>query len=114
MRRSDTMTLMKRHGFALVVLLLLIAGCSAGAVNSSGPETKPYAPTNNTADGDVRYLNAGAKAVRDARRDDAYKKMYAHCGGPYEIVREEDEEAPLMAGPFRRIWFRCAGNRAAQ
>ena len=86
---------------------LILAGCSAGAVNTSGPETKPYAPSNKTADGDVRYLNAGAKSVRDARRDDAYRKMYEHCGGPYEIVREEDEAAPLMSGPYRRIWFRC-------
>jgi hypothetical protein len=99
---------MKRCWFILFVVGALLAGCSAGKVNSSGPETKPYAPSNNTADGDVRYLNAGAKSVRDARRDDAYKKMYAHCGGPYEIVREEDEGSPLMRGPFRRIWFRCS------
>lgn len=94
--------------------IVFFVGCSAGTVNSSGPETKPYAPSNNTADGDVRYLNAGAKVVRDARRDDAYKKMFAHCGGPYEIVREEDEAAPLMGGPYRRIWFRCSGEKAAQ
>jgi len=98
---------MKGYWLGVVVLSIVVTGCSAGNVNSSSPETKPYAPTNNTADGDVRYLNAGAKKVRDARRDDAYKKMYAHCGGPYEIVREEDEDAPLMGGPYRRIWFRC-------
>jgi len=105
---------MTRPWPALLVLGILIAGCSAGNVNSSGPETRPYAPSNNTADGDVRYLNAGAKRVRDARRDDAYRKMHAHCGGPYEIVREEDEEAPLMAGPYRRIWFRCTTARPKQ
>lgn len=93
---------------------ILMAACSAGKVNTSGPETKPYAPSNNTADGDVRYLNAGAKSVRDARRDDAYKKMHAHCAGPYEIVREEDESALLMSGPYRRIWFRCIGKQAPQ
>ena len=90
-----------------MVSLLLLSGCSASSVSTSGPETKPYAPSNKTADGDLRYLNAGAKAVVDARRDDAYRKMYAHCGGPYEIVREEDERG-AFAGPYRHIWFRCA------
>jgi hypothetical protein len=98
---------MWRTVLATLVVATFLCGCSSGNVNTAGPETKPYAPTNVTADGDIRYLNAGAKSVRDARREDAYKKMYAHCGGPYEIVREEDEDAPLMGGPFRRIWFRC-------
>jgi hypothetical protein len=105
---------MQRQWSVLLAAAVLAAACTAGNVNSSGPETKPYAPTNNTADGDVRYLNAGAKSVRDKRRDDAYRKMHDFCGGPYEIVREEDEEAPLMSGPFRRIWFRCTAKQPAQ
>jgi hypothetical protein len=98
---------MKRTLLVLLAAVLLAGGCSAGKVNTAGPETQPYAPSNNTADGDVRYLNAGAKKIRDARRDDAYKKMHEHCGGAYEIVREEDDSAPLMSGSYRRIWFRC-------
>jgi hypothetical protein len=97
---------MRQSLFAMLGVMLFLAGCTASSVSSSGPETKPYAPTNNNADGDVRYLNAGAKVVVDARRDDAYKKMYAHCGGPYEVVREEDERG-AFSGPYRRIWFRC-------
>jgi hypothetical protein len=83
-------------------------------VNTSGPETKPYAPSNVTADGDVSYLNAGAKSVRNARRDDAFKKMHAHCNGDYEIVREEDQESVFFGGPQRRIWFRCLSKPATQ
>lgn len=92
----------------LLATVVAFLGCtSASKVNTSGPETKPYAPVNTTADGDVSYLNAGAKVVRDARRDDAFKKMHAFCDGPYEIVREEDQESALFGGPQRRIWFNC-------
>ncbi len=92
------------------ILLLLLAavalGCSASSVNTNAPESGAYAPANETrADGEVSYLNAGAKKVRDARRADAYKKMHDHCGGEYEIIKEEDQSSPL--GKQRRIWFNC-------
>jgi hypothetical protein len=82
--------------------------CSASQVNTAIPETSPYAPAGEQVDGEVSYLNAGAKAVRDARRQDAYKKMYDHCHGSYEIQREEDQEAAWPPGARqRRIWFKC-------
>jgi hypothetical protein len=85
-----------------------LAACSATQVRTSIPETSPYAPVNDRVDGEVSYLNAGAKTVRNARREDAYKKMHAHCGGAYEIVREEDQEAAWPpGGRQRRIWFKC-------
>ena len=101
---------------------LVVAACTASQVSTNIPETGSYAPVNEGFDGEVSYLNAGAKSVRNARREDAYKKMYEHCGGAYEIVREEDQQAAWPPGaPQRRIWFKCideepqgAGNGAGR
>ena len=84
--------------------LVLTFGCTASSINTQTPEAGPYSPSNDKADGEVSYLNAGAKAVRDARRQDAYKKMYEHCG-EYEITKEEDQQG--MWGTQRRLWFTC-------
>ena len=94
-----------RH-ILLLLLAVVMLGCTASSINTAAPESGDYAPANMTgADGDVSYLNAGAKKVRDARRADAYKKMHDDCGGEYEILKEEDQESPL--GTQRRIWFLC-------
>ena len=94
----------------LLVAIAVVAGCSASSINTAAPETSVYAPSNEPkADGEVSYLNAGAKKVRDARRTDAYQKMHDHCGGAYEILKEEDQRSPW--GIQRRIWFRCAASR---
>jgi hypothetical protein len=93
----------------IVVALAAVAAlaCTASSINTAAPEAGQYAPANEgRADGEVSYLNAGAKRVRDARRADAYKKMHDHCGGSYEIIKEEDQEGAL--GTQRRIWFNCA------
>jgi hypothetical protein len=80
--------------------------CSASSVNTNPPETSQYAPVNEQrSDGEISYLNAGAKRVREARRENAYKKMHDHCGGDYAIVKEEDQATAL--GPQRLIWFTC-------
>lgn len=94
------------RAFTLLAAALL-AACSASRVNTTAPEAGAYAPVNEpAASGEVSYLNAGAKTVRDARRADAYRKMHDHCGGTgYEILEEEDQRSPL--GIQRRIWFRC-------
>lgn len=85
---------------------LLVLGCSASSINTKVAEAGPYAPANEQqSDGEVSYLNAGVKAVRDARRADAYEKMHNHCRGAYEIVKEEEQRGPM--GPQRRIWFKC-------
>jgi len=41
-----------------------------------------------TRPGVVKYLNQGADAAVQARRDDAYRQMYDSCWGFYEIVAE--------------------------
>jgi hypothetical protein len=93
-------------GMFLLISAIVLTACTASQVSTKIPETSRYAPMNDEADGEVSYLNAGAKAVRNARREDAYKKMYEHCGGPYEIVREEDQES-AWSSRQRRIWFNC-------
>lgn len=98
---------------SLLVACLALTACSSSQVRTEIPETSRYAPVNDQVNGEVSYLNAGAKAVRNARREDAYKKMYEHCGGSYEIVREEDQESPF-GGPQRRIWFKCVEGETAE
>ncbi len=88
------------------VLAILLSGCSASSINTRDPARSSYGPSNEAAtDGEISYCNAGAKFVRNARREDAYKKMHAACDGRYEIVREEDQMA--ICYPQRRIWFKC-------
>ena len=98
----------------LLLLILTLAGCSASNVNVRSPSNSAYAPLNESGvSGEISYCNAGAKSVRDARREDAYKKMHASCGGAYEIVREEDQH-PMICKMERRIWFTCrTAQRAA-
>jgi hypothetical protein len=70
--------------YSLILSLAMLAGCTASNVNVRGPSSSAYAPINESGvSGEISYCNAGAKTVRDARREDAYKKMYASCGGPY-------------------------------
>jgi hypothetical protein len=88
--------------------LIALAGCSASSIDTSAPDHGEHAPANmRDSDGQVSYLNAGAKRVRNQRREDAYRKMHEHCGGDYEIVREEDQQGPIATQ--RMIWFRCLG-----
>lgn len=94
-----------RFGLALTVALAL--GCTASKVSTSDPSASAFAPTNEVeATAEISYCNAGAKSVKNARREDAYKKMHQTCGGRYEIVQEEDQKAALCKSQ-RRIWFRC-------
>lgn len=92
----------------IAVVAVSAAACSASKVNVRGPSNAPYAPLNEQGiTGEVAYCNAGIRTVRNARRDDAYRKMHAQCGGAYEIVREEDQR-PAWCQMERRIWFKCA------
>jgi hypothetical protein len=89
---------MKSSLLSILCAAGLLAACSASSVKTEIPETSRYAPVDDKVDGEVSYLNAGAKTVRNARREDAYKKMYEHCGGPYKIVREEDQQGAWLPG----------------
>ena len=84
----------------VLVALLVAVGCSAGKLRPATPD----APANQ--DGEITYCAGGAPPVRNARRDDAYRKMREHCGGEYEIVNEIDERG-AMCPKIRRLLFKC-------
>lgn len=91
----------------VAVVAFSLCGCSASSVNTKDPSRSRFAPIDErTTAGEISYCNAGIKTVRNARRDDAYQKMYSTCGGSYQIVREEDQHAAICASE-RRIWFKC-------
>lgn len=97
----------------LVTCSVALVGCSASSVNLRGPSSSMYAPLNEAqSTGEISYCNAGAKVVRDARREDAYRKMYESCSGKYEIVREEDQH-PAFCAVERRMWFKCSATVGA-
>ncbi|MFV8784415.1 hypothetical protein ACNKU7_18510 [Microbulbifer sp. SA54] len=81
-----------------VLLVGLLSGCtSATLVKAPGVSSIPseYAPVNAGSDnfGTVKYLDEGAAAVRDARKKDAYKKMYEACNGKYAILDAGSSES---------------------
>ena len=70
--------------------ILFLTGCTATMVSAPGKNTTSrYAPINETSrPGIIKYLNAGDSEVIQARREDAYKKMYKACNGKYKIINE--------------------------
>ena len=75
--------------FILMALLFFACASSAQLVEVRGKS--PYAPVNEPAGGRVRYPLGGPTLNPKARREDAYKKMFDACHGPYSIVREWDQ-----------------------
>ena len=80
---------------AVLVTSILIS-CSATMVHSPGDSSQSQnAPINERSRGGVvKYLNAGADSVINARRESAYKQMYESCHGRYRI----DAEGPREEG----------------
>lgn len=74
----------------LLAGILSLTGCAAHMVVNPGAQSNsPYAPVNeDTRPGIIKYLNADARPVREARRNDAYHQMYEACSGKYRILRE--------------------------
>ena len=72
---------------------LVLTGCAAQMIQSAGSGGSPYAPLNNgNRTGVVRYLIGDGDFFVNRRREDAYKKMYRSCVGPYVIVAEGERE----------------------
>lgn len=67
------------------IIALSISGCvsSVKPLNDFGE----YAPVNASSEKwlTVSYLAEGAYFVQESRRKEAYKKMYEHCNGKYEL-----------------------------
>ena len=102
---------MQRLFLCLAVLTyFVLSGCAAQVKMMSMPGTEsssPYAPINEkTRGGLIRYLDEGGQEKREARREDAYKKMHDACGGKYRI--ESESEAHTMEHDYRYFQFSCA------
>ena len=77
-----------------IVLLPLLAGCSATLVTPPSIASR-NAPVNEASKpAIVAYTLDGWDSLERKRREDAYRKMHAHCGGPYRI----DAEGPQVVG----------------
>ena len=115
----------------LVTGIISLGGCTSADVLRKPGEvssTSKYAPQNEqkkTNDiGVMRYLNEGASFVTEARREDAYKKMFKLCDGKYNIIAENSSEtspttytytkatntgftSQTVSSSYRYIHFQC-------
>lgn len=85
----------------ILLISLSALGCtSANMIKAPNSSNIPqeYAPVNSPKDnfGVVNYLDEGASSVREARRKDAFKKMYNSCNGKYRILEETNGETSPM------------------
>jgi hypothetical protein len=68
---------------AIVGLIgITLFACASSTIESRGGGA--FAPVNEQRGGSLRFFE-GSKS-----RDDAYREMFAYCGGPYEISDERD------------------------
>ncbi|WP_199611550.1 hypothetical protein [Flocculibacter collagenilyticus] len=120
---------MMKKALISITYVALLAGCtSADVLRHPGEvaKTSKYAPQNERKTenniGVMRYLNEGASFVREARREDAYKKMFTMCEGKYDIIAETDSEttpitytsetntgfvSQTVSSSYRYIHFKC-------
>jgi len=116
----------------LLLSMFSITGCVATANlikhPASAKTNSKYAPESEkraNGIGVVNYLNEGIKSIRDARREDAYKKAYESCNGKYEIIDERSTYTDPMyitsqssystntyttysvKSEYRYIYFKC-------
>lgn len=118
-----------KKAFLSITCASILVGCtSADVLRHPGDvaKTSKYAPQNEKkADNNIgvmRYLNEGASFVREARREDAYKKMFNMCDSKYEILAETSSETSPMilttetnigfmsqavSSSYRYIHFKC-------
>ena len=83
---------MKRH-LALLTACAALTACGATLISAAGSGNSRYGPLNDAMrTGVVKYSIDGANFLITRRRNDAYKKMYESCGGPYVIVTEGARE----------------------
>ncbi|MCJ8293107.1 MAG: hypothetical protein MJK15_01755 [Colwellia sp.] len=105
-------------------IALLLGACTSSNFTPPGQATaSKYAPVQASAAqqlGRVTYMTSGADFVVEARREDAYKKMYKACNERYVIVKEgtsssagqiyQTTSSGLTFGggfDYRTIYFDC-------
>jgi hypothetical protein len=106
----------------LLLLALGPAACTATMVNLPGGAEKPsaFAPVNETAPtaGLIKWSANGTSAALKARRQDAYRQMFAACKGSYRIDGEGPKQenglvvpaaegAAAAPAPYWYIQFSC-------
>lgn len=106
----------------LVLVAMLLTGCSANMIRVPG-ETSQYAPLNDNPNrGIISYKANGPKWAVKARLEDAYKQMHEACNGKYIIVNEDSQIAGAVAIPIGQatampivreafIIFECVKNK---
>ena len=90
---------MLRH-LVIVATATALTACGATRISSAGSGGSRYGPLNDANRvGLVKYSIDGANFMISRRRNDAYKKMYESCGGPYVIVAESarDENGKMVS-----------------
>ncbi|WP_454781687.1 hypothetical protein [Legionella sp. WA2022007384] len=86
-----------KQTFLAVIYSLLMVGCSADMLVSP---TSKYGPTDGDKTGRIRYLAEGASTVIEARRNDAFKKMYNACNGHYKILGDTSKDKLIGASDY--------------
>src|SRR5882672_8614839 len=85
--------------YLVLASVLFLSACNATMVTTRDPANK-YAPVNEASGGTIKYLAQGADSVIKSRRNNAYKQMHDHCGGPYRIVSEKVKSGDDVAVPI--------------
>jgi len=118
---------------AVIIILMPLTGCLTTANLIKSPHeaqtNSKYAPESERRSngiGVVNYLNEGISSIREARRDNAYKKAFEACGGEYQILDERSSYTdPMyitnqstysdttyntysMQSEYRYIYFKCS------
>lgn len=105
----------------IVGLVLVASHLEAAQLVAKRGGGGEYAPVNEAKGGTVKYNSTGFGA--EGRRQDAYKTMFKHCGGPYKVLREDtrrEGSSAIVTGPAVNVitqdWtyfdFECQPNAA--
>lgn len=81
----------------ILIYGLLIAGCGADMLVSPGGK---YGPTDGDKAGRIKYLAEGVSSVIEARRNDAFKKMYNACNGHYKILDDTSKDKLIGSSDY--------------
>ena len=109
MKRERGLQISAIKSFSALFLAATLSACSASSIQRVGHDVSQYAPDSYRQTQQnlytISYLDEGYSGVRKAREEDAYKKMFAHCGGKYSIV--EDKYIFSFWGANRVFYFDC-------
>lgn len=88
---------MKQGMLWMLMMGVVLSGCSRSHLLERYPAELPFAPENNPGKGGRVVYEIGGKDGVEGRAE-AYKQMAEVCGGRYRIVREYDGAASYKIG----------------